>query len=318
MNAAPRSIGDILIANGRLSAADLQRILDKQKQSNVNFGDAALALRVLTQDDIDFALSKQFDYSYVSPNDSSLSAEMVAAYKPFSTVGENLRAVRSQLMLRWFNGDPQHKILAVMSPGAGDGRSFIAANLAIVFAQQGERTLLIDGDMRAKPGTGQQALFKLERSAGLSGILAGRAGLEVAQKVPSLPALSVITAGALPPNPQELLGRPAFAKLLLAVSGEYDVVLIDTPNDNDFADAEVIAASAGAAFIVARVNQSLVGKVRQLARRLQDGGVTLVGSVYNDYVGSVEPKQGIAATIAPYVARLVKFMKIKGYNNSRG
>ena len=67
--------------------------------------------------DIDFALSKQFDYSYLSPTDSSLSASLVAAYKPFSRVGENLRAVRSQLMLRWFNGDPLHKILAVVSAG---------------------------------------------------------------------------------------------------------------------------------------------------------------------------------------------------------
>jgi len=280
--AAPRSIGDILLANGRLSAEDLQRILDQSKQDKVNFGEAALALKLLTQDDIDFALSKQFDYSYLSPTDSSLSPSLVAAYKPFSRVGENLRAVRSQLMLRWFNGDPMHKILAVVSAGSGDGKSFIAANLAIVFAQQGERTLLIDGDLRTTQDTGQQAQFKLDRNAGLSGILAGRAGMEVAQQVPGLPGLSVISAGAVPPNPQELLGRPAFGQLLMAASTEFDVVLIDTPNGGDYADAEVIAARAGAALLVTRVNQSLIPQASQLARRLQDGGVSLVGSVFND------------------------------------
>ena len=121
---------------------------------------------MLSKDDIDFALSKQFDYSYLSDQDQSVSPELVAAYKPFSRVGENLRAVRSQLMLRWFNTDPARKVMAIVSPGNGEGRSFVAANLAIVFAQQGERTLLIDADMRSKPERGQQALFKLGKSAG--------------------------------------------------------------------------------------------------------------------------------------------------------
>ena len=278
----PRSIGDILVANGRLSADDLQRILAQSRQDKVNFGQAAMALKLLTQDDIDFALSKQFDYSYLSPTDSSLSPALVAAYKPFSRVGENLRAVRSQLMLRWFTGDPLHKIMAVVSARSGDGKTFVAANLAIVFAQQGQRTLLIDGDLRTQPNTGQQALFKLARTAGLSGILAGRAGMEVAQKVPGLPDLAVIAAGAVPPNPQELLGRAAFGQLLMAASVEFDVVLIDTPNGGDFADAEVIAARAGAALLVTRANQSLVPQASKLARRLQESGVSVVGSVLND------------------------------------
>ena len=279
---AARSMGDILVATGRLSPQDLQNILERQKRDKVAFGEAAVAMKLLTKDDIDFALSKQFDYAYLSPQDSSLSPDLVAAYKPFSRVGENLRAVRSQLMLRWFNGDTMNKVLAVVSPGAGDGRSFVAANLAIVFAQQGQRTLLIDGDLRAKPDAGQQALFKLGRSAGLSGILADRAGIEVAQLVPGLPGLAVLPAGAVPPNPQELLGRPAFGQLLLAATAQFDVVLIDTPAGSSFADAEIIAARAGAAIVVARANQSLVPQAVQLCKRLQDGGVALVGSVLND------------------------------------
>jgi receptor protein-tyrosine kinase len=279
---AARSIGDILVDTGRLSPDDLQKILESQKRDKLPFGEAAIALKKLTKDDIDFALSKQFDYAYLSPQDSSVSPQLVAAYKPFSRVGENLRAVRSQLMLRWLNGGNLQKVLAVVSPGAGDGRSFVAANLAVVFAQQGQRTLLIDGDLRAKPDAGQQALFKLGRSSGLSGILADRAGLEAAQLVPGLPGLAVLPAGAVPPNPQELLGRPAFGQLLLAATDQFDVVLIDTPAGSNYADAEIIAARAGAAIVVARANQSLVPQATQLCKRLQDGGVALVGSVLND------------------------------------
>ena len=279
---AARSIGDILVATGRLSVADAARISDRQQKDKSQFGDAALALKLLTKEDIDFALSKQFDYAYLSGKDNSLSRELVAAYQPFSKVGENLRAVRSQLMLRWFNTDPAHKVIAIVSPGSGEGRSFIAANLAIVFAQQGERTLLIDADLRAKPARAQNALFKLGKSAGLSGILANRAGLEVAQLIPGLPGLAVLPAGATPPNPQELLGRPAFGALLRIASQQFDVIIIDTPAGTEFADAEVTAARAGAALLVARKNKSLVPQANQLARRLQDSGVALVGSVLND------------------------------------
>lgn len=277
-----RTIGDILVATGRLSQDDAARIVERQRADKVQFGDAALALKVLTKDDIDFALSKQFDYAYLSDQDDTVSHELVAAYKPFSRVGENLRAVRSQLMLRWFNTDPAHKVIAIVSPGSGEGRSFIAANLAIVFAQQGERTLLIDADLRAKPARAQNALFKLGKSAGLSGILANRAGLEVAQLVPGLPGLAVLPAGATPPNPQELLGRSAFGDLLRIASQQFDVIIIDTPAGAEFADAEVTAARAGAALLVARKNKSLVPQANQLARRLQDSGVALVGSVLND------------------------------------
>lgn len=279
---AARSIGSILVESGRLSSADADRISEHQQQHSLQFGDAAIALRLLSKADIDYALAKQFDYAYLNNQDNSLSAELVAAYKPFSKIGEDLRAVRSQLMLRWFNTAPTHKVIAVVSPGKREGRSFIAANLAIVFAQQGQRTLLLDADLRAAPTEGQHSLFKLGKSTGLSGILADRAGLEAALPVPSLPGLTVLPVGAVPPNPQELLGRPEFRELLGKAAQQFDVIIIDTPAGGDFADAEIIAARAGAALMVARKNQSLMPTVALLARRLQEGGVTLVGSVLND------------------------------------
>lgn len=279
---ARRSIGDILVAAGRLSSSDAARIMEHQRQHNIQFGAAAMALALLTKEDIDFALARQFDYAYLGQQDTSLSPSLVAAYKPFSPIGENLRAVRSQLMLRWFNIDPLHKVLVVVSPGKGDGRSFIAANLAIVFAQQGQRTLLLDADLRAEPTQGQQTLFKLGKGPGLSAILTGRASLEAALPVTSLPGLTVLPAGAVAPNPQELLGRPEFGQLLGTAAQQFDIIIIDTPAGSDFADAEIIAARAGAALIVARKNQSLLPEVTRLARRLQEGGVTVVGSVLND------------------------------------
>ena len=274
-----RSMGDILVSTGRLSAADAERISQRQQKDQSQFGDAALALKLLRKEDIDFALSKQFDYSYLPEKDTSRSPELVAAYQPFSRIGENLRAVRSQLMLRWFNTDPARKVIALVSPGSREGRSFIAANLAIVFSQQGQRTLLIDGNLR---GARQHELFMLGKSAGLSGILADRAGLEAALPVPGLNGLSVLPAGAVPPNPQELLGRAAFGALLQAAAQQFDVIIIDTPAGKDYADAEIIASRAGAAVVLTRKNKSSVPEAAMLARRLQDSGVALVGSILND------------------------------------
>jgi len=275
-----RSIGAILVDTGRLSAENAERILRLQKEQGKRFGDAAIELGLLSEDDIRFALASQFDYPYLPAGDTSLSHELVAAYQPFSPAVEQLRALRSQLMLRWFDAEAQRKALAIVSPGNGEGRSFIAANLAIVFSQLGERTLLIDADLRTPR---QHELFKLRQNAGLSGVLAGRVGgNEAVVRVPSLLGLSVLPAGAVPPNPQELLGRPAFIELLQSIGRDFDVVIIDTPAGNEYADAQTIAVRAGAALMLARKNQSSMPELADLTRSLQQSGATLVGSVLND------------------------------------
>ena len=275
-----RSIGAILVDTGRLSVTDAEKILRLQKEQGKRFGDAAIDLGLVTQEDIRFALSQQFDYPYLHSGDTSFSEELVAAYKPFSPAVEKLRTLRSQLMLRWFDAERQHNALAIMSPGNKEGRSFIAANLAIVFSQLGERTLLIDADLRAPR---QHELFKLDINAGLSGMLAGRIGPEAVIRVPALVGLSILPAGAIPPNPQELLGRTIFTVLLDSLIRDFDVVIIDTPAANEHDEAQIIATRAGAALMLAHKNISSIPEMTQLARSLQQTGATVVGSVLNDF-----------------------------------
>lgn len=277
--ARSRSIGAILIDTGRLSTENAERILRLQKEQGLRFGDAAIQLGLLTEDDIRYALASQFDYPYLPAGDTSLSKELVAAYAPFSAVVEQLRALRSQLMLRWFDAETERKALAIVSPSHGEGRSFIAANLAIVFSQLGERTLLVDADLRTPC---QHELFKLGNTPGLSGLLAGRSNYDAVLRVPSLLGLSVLPAGAVPPNPQELLGRPAFVEAVYTLSRDFDVIIIDTPAGSEFADAQTVAVRTGAALMVARKNQSVLHETTQFARNLQQSGATLVGSVLNE------------------------------------
>ncbi len=281
---APRltsgQIGNILVDSGRLTTDETERILQEQRTGRQRFGDAGIALGLLTPADIDFALSSQFAYPYLLRGKSAVSEELIAAYDPFSKQVESLRALRSQLVMRWFGAGEGRAALAVTSAERGDGRSYIAANLAVLFSQLGQRTLLIDADMR---NPYQHRLFGIENRSGLSAILSGRAGIDDVQRISALVDLSVLPAGAMPPNPQELLGRVAFPQMLRDYANEYDVILIDTPPDREFADGQMAAARAGAAMVVARKDASHTGAVGNLIDSMKHAGVMVVGAVFNDY-----------------------------------
>jgi chain length determinant protein tyrosine kinase EpsG len=271
-------MGMILVDAGRISPLDAERIFQFQRERDMTFGEAGMVLGLLTDDDVRYALAAQFNFPYLS-RDSTLSRELVAAYQPDSRSVEQLRALRSQLMLRWFDTAADRKALAVVSASAKEGRSYIAANLAIAFSQLGERTLLIDADMRAPR---LHDLFSLGKNAGLSEMLADRAGLEAIVGIEALRDLSVLPAGTIPPNPQELLGRQDFAKLLQSLGEDFDVIIIDTPPASECADAHTVAVRSGAALMVVRQDRSSLPQIAQFTHSLREFGVTLVGSVLND------------------------------------
>ncbi len=275
-----RTFGAILVEQGRISPTDAEEILQYAAKHRLRFGDAALRLQLLTQDDIDFAVAHQFNYPLLPRGGlHGVADSVVAAYNPQNERVEPLRALRSQLALRWFN-DANHKMIAITSPNRGEGRSWIAANLAVVFAQIGERTLLIDADMRHPR---QHQLFNLHESAGLSALLTGRAGKEIASRIHPQLRLFVLPAGAPPPNPQELLSRPVFDLVLERFSDQFDVILIDTPAAAETADAQIVASRAGAALMVARRNVSRHSRLRSTMQTMSQTGVNVIGSVIDEY-----------------------------------
>jgi receptor protein-tyrosine kinase len=275
-----RSIGAILVGSGTLTRQDVERILERQRGQGGRFGEAGKALGLIEQRDIDFALSRQFDYPYLRRGESRVSEAVVAAYQPANPQVEALRSLRSELMLHWFNEDAAHKTVAVVSEARGDGRSYIAANLAVVLSQLGGRTLLIDADLR---NPSQHALFGLENRIGLSAMLAGRAGAEAVQHVAELGSLSVLPAGVAPPNPQELLARPSFGVLLERLAQHVDFILIDTPPAAESADAQTVAARARAALFVVRKNHSRLWRMQAIAESVARTRTAVLGAVLNDF-----------------------------------
>ncbi len=273
----PLMMGQILREMGKLTDAQLESILAMQRSAGMCFGTAAKSLGMVSDADIQKALAIQFDYSYLPSSEETFSRRLVAAYEPFSPQVEALRALRSQLVLQWFHQGG--KMLAVVAANQGEGCSELAANLAVVFSQMGERTLLIDANLRFPD---QHIIFNLKQPRGLSDILIGRNDLSVASKLDSLSGLSVLGAGTIPPNPQELLNRRGFAELLVKAKEQFDVVIVDTPPAVVTSDAQTIAARCGGALMVSSLNQTRMADLANVRDQLLVCGVQIVAAIVKE------------------------------------
>ena len=275
-----RHIGAILIDEGKLTPTDAEQVLARQRELGWRFGEAAIELNLITDADLRQALAKQYEFPYLVSGPDGVSKELIAAWDPFHPVVEELRGLRTQLLIRWLNPEGGRRTLAIASPNAREGRSFVAANLAVVFSQLGMRTLLIDADFRAPR---QQAIFNVSDRYGLSSALSGRSDLSAASPVTGLAGLAVLTAGPLPPNPLELLSRANFAGLLAKAQSEYDLVLIDTPPVNEYADAQSIVYRSGDALLMSRKDQTRMQETERAVKDLADAGGRIVGTLMNAY-----------------------------------
>jgi protein-tyrosine kinase len=273
------SIGEILVEGGYLDDAAAARIAQAQLEQGLRFGEAAVQLKLLTLADIEYALAQQFEYPYLDAGDGSVAASVVSALRPFGPLAEQMRSLRTALLQRLAGQPSVARSVAVVSAMSGEGRSFIAANLAVALSQMGERTLLVDADLRQPR---QHALFNLPGRLGLSNMLLGRAGPECIAKVPHFFDLSVLTAGSTPPNPQELLTRARLATLLGEAVEAFDVVILDTPAASLSADAQIVASRTGAGILVTRAGRTDARVLARTCRSLRDGGANLVGTVLND------------------------------------
>lgn len=280
--APEKLIGAILGEKVHLSAENIEQILTHAREKGVRFGDAAVSLGLVTQDHVLQALAQQFGFLYASEERRKLMPELVGLNQPFSVQAEAIREIRSQLVMRVFAQDQQQprSALAVVSPSSGDGKTFFSANLAVALAQIGGRTLIVDADLR---GPRQHQVFNVENHTGLSSVLAGHVDYKVIQQVPGASNLYIMPVGITPPNPLELIERPAFGILMRELSAKFDYVIVDTPAAEYGSDAQVIATRCGAAMVVARKDTSRVSLLQQLVATLSQSSARLAGVIMNEY-----------------------------------
>jgi chain length determinant protein tyrosine kinase EpsG len=273
-------IGRILVQAGLINPPEVERILEWAREEGVRFGEAAVARKLVTSEQLERALAYQFDYAVLERGTSAVSDEVVAAYDGRNPLVADLRRLRAKIRSAQIAApqDSPLKSIAVISSGSGDGKSFLASNLAVTFSQMGQRTLLIDADLRR--GRLHQ-MFGLSNATGLSSMLNRSFSKGSLQRVPGLRNLTVLTRGPEAPNPSELLSRDVFDQLLDAFAKSFDIVILDTPGVAEEPDATLVAQRAGAALVMARQHVSSFDAVIDL---VQSGGtqrVAVLGSVLN-------------------------------------
>ena len=187
------------------------------------------------------------------------------------------RKLRTHLIFST-GGEPLRTLL-ITSPTASEGKSSVSSNLAVTFAQQKLRVLLIDADMRRAR---LHTLFEVDRLPGLTEVLARQSTLEEVIRPTQVDGLHLLPAGTLVPNVSELLGSERMSAVMAELSSRYDLLVLDTPPVLAAADAEILAVQTDATLVVVRAGQTERQSAQYAVQQLRAVGARVVGTVLND------------------------------------
>ena len=202
---------------------------------------------------------------------------VVTVTEPTSPAAESYRSLRTSL--KFARQEQQLRSLVVTSPGVSEGKTATLANLGVVFAQAGERVVLVSCDLR-RPRIGE--FFGLDEQAGLTGVLLDQRTLEeTVLPVPGFERLSLLPAGPVPPNPAELLDSARARDIFTRLRDQYDLVLIDSPPVLPVTDAAILSRHADATLMLAAAGQTRRSDLHRAVEKLDQVGATILGTVLN-------------------------------------
>lgn len=202
---------------------------------------------------------------------------LITQLNPRSPISEQFRTVRTNLQFAAI--DDKVQTIIVTSAGPGAGKSIVSANLAVVYAQQGMKTLLIDADLR-KPTV--HYTFRLSNLRGLSSVLIGEASFEEAVENGTVDNLHVLPCGPIPPNPAELLASKRMKELIEYAEGIYDFIIVDTPPVMAVTDAKILSNIVDGVLFVVRSDVTEKEDAKKAYELLNDGNTRILGAVIND------------------------------------
>jgi capsular exopolysaccharide synthesis family protein len=202
---------------------------------------------------------------------------LITKFNPKSPISEQYRTIRTNV--EFASVDKELRTLLVTSSGPSEGKSSTTANMAVVFAQQGKKVLLIDADLR-KPTV--HYTFKLDNRIGLSTLLVGEQTLDESVRETDVPNLDILTCGPIPPNPSELLGSKAMEKVIMLAQEVYDIILLDTPPVLAVTDAQILGNICDGSIIVVRSEQTEYASIQRAKQLLEPAHAKLLGVVLND------------------------------------
>jgi tyrosine-protein kinase Etk/Wzc len=205
------------------------------------------------------------------------AAGLVTVHDARSSSAEAYRTLRTNLI---FSQAVQTlRTIVVTSPAPSEGKTTTAANLAVSFAQQGMRVLIVDCDLRRSR---LHKMFGVPREPGVTELVLGQIEQDAAVRETTVTGLYVLPSGQLPPNPSELLGGERMKKTLAALSEAFDLIVLDTPPLLAASDAAILATIADGVVLVVRAGVTEADAGQQAMAQLQSVGARVVGAVLND------------------------------------
>ncbi|MCT2134624.1 CpsD/CapB family tyrosine-protein kinase [Oceanobacillus kimchii] len=202
---------------------------------------------------------------------------LITKINPRSPISEQYRTIRTNL--QFASVDHEIRSILLTSAGPSEGKSMTTANLAIVYAQQGKRVLLVDADLR-KPTI--HYTFRLDNLRGLSNILVGETSMQDAVESSDVENLDLISCGPIPPNPSELLGSKRMQFFIEEAKQHYDVVIFDMPPVLAVTDAQVMSNFVDGAILVVRSKRTDNEAANKALEALESVNANVLGAVLND------------------------------------
>lgn len=203
--------------------------------------------------------------------------ELVVAREPRSAVSEQFRTIRTNIT--YSNVDNPVKSVLFTSATPNAGKSTVAANVAIAFAQAGKKTLLMDGDLR-RPTT--HYTFELQNVRGLSTAIINELPLNEVARETNIENLDVVTSGPIPPNPSELLASKKMAIFMKMVTENYDMVIVDSPPILAVTDSQVLSKLTDCTILVTNVDDNNRDSIAQAKELLEKADADIIGVVLNN------------------------------------
>lgn len=207
---------------------------------------------------------------------TSTSRQLITKKNPRSSISEQFRTLRTNI--EYSVTDGEIRSIVITSTGPSEGKSTIIANLAVVFAQQGKKVLLIDADMR-KPTT--HYTFRLPNKLGLTNVLTKKQTLDETVQATDVENLYVLTSGPIPPNPAEMLGSQALNDLIKEVKEKYDLLLFDSPPVLAVTDAQIIANKCDGTILVINSGNTVSEAALKAKELLLNSKAKILGVVLN-------------------------------------
>lgn len=296
-----QDVSEALVLLHGLSDDALENIHELTRSLHLRFADAALRAGQITQDQLDEAFdwirhramkqkvgiveevlrrtgNQRRDLVVWEGPKLKPSDQLIVAHDLQHAHSESIRGLCSELLLRTRNQGGA--IISVLSPCAGEGRSQLAAEIAIGFAQLGRRTLLVDADMRHPR---QHILFGVENIHGLAnGLLDATTKLQV-HGIEGLPQMALLTSGTSPSNPLELLTGIRFEQLTFEWRRSFEYVIVDTPPAADSSDAIAVASVAANVLLLSRANVTPFSALKEVARKLETTHARTLGAVIGNF-----------------------------------